>query len=127
MCLTINKNQKEQIATEDITCYKVIIPRVPNTDNDYITPYMNTPVAIGEQYHSEIRIDCDNMIRVALHSFERLYDAAMENYSWDFMGNSQVVKCVIPKGSTYYKGVFQGSGGYASNCIRYVEKTNRDR
>lgn len=86
-----------------------------------ITPFQGAIVEVGNTYESELRVDVyyDNYeINKGLHSFEFLNDCQF--YSKDAC-NKHVVKCVIPKGSEFYKGSFSGYSGYASNKITYVE------
>ena len=79
--------------------------------NRYITYYQKCEIEIGEIYHSEIN-KCVDTIHEALHS-----------YAFKPIQNKGkiLVKCIIPKGSTYYVGDFDGSPSYASDTIKYVE------
>ena len=66
----------------------------------------------------------------AFHSFQNLRhtkdffkNAPILGYFINDMYITGIVKCVIPKGSEYYEGVFEGTGipSYASKEIRYEE------
>lgn len=82
----------------------------------FITPFRHCEILIGETYRSKIEKVGDNIER-ALHSFKFLESA--EDLTW--ITHKTFVKCIIPKGSTYYKGTFQGSFSYASDSLIYVE------
>ena len=88
-----------------------------------VTSYRKSPVKIGKTYTSEIeRIDerFHDTIEKALHSFEKKEDALDNVYSSAF-ARDVIAKCIIPKGSTYYKGWFGGHASYASNKLKYIE------
>lgn len=66
----------------------------------------------------------------AFHSFQNLShtkdffkNAPILGYFFNQAFITGIVKCVIPKGSEYYEGVFEGTGipSYASKEIRYEE------
>lgn len=85
----------------------------------YITPYKNADVEIGKEYTSDlIRIVASHEVHIGIHSFERLIDAHFDSSDID---RDAFAECIIPKGSEYYKGVFNSSVSYASNKIKYVE------
>lgn len=120
MCLELkNAYVWPRIALWDIVCFK----RVIKTDNfgtlKYYTPYQKEAVEIGSTYKSKIRKD-GSLIDVGLHSYVTQKDAIAN--SW---GNP-IVKCIIPRGSIYYKGRFLYEPCYASNKITYVEFIGKD-
>ena len=79
----------------------------------YYTPYQNFRVEIGQTYYSELEV-IGNNVEKALHSFEHLDDCKAD-------GGGVYVKCIIPKGSEYYYGLFNDASSYASNALKYLE------
>ena len=64
---------------------------------------------------------------MGLHSFELLDDCKNNAFIEKIYAyKSVVVKCIIPKGSKYYKGKFNNYftvySSYASDKIKYVEE-----
>ena len=78
----------------------------------YQTIYQGFKVEIGETYTSELE-KIDDSIEKGLHSFETMEDAKYLSHI--------VAKCIIPKGSKYYKGTFLGDISYASDRLTYIE------
>lgn len=125
MCLRIAKGVSEKMAEADIICYKIL--RVK--DNGFETPYRYFSVVIGNTYHSDLNgeertyyID----IEEGLHSFADASDAEFLIFQNENKYPNQTIKfvmakCIIPKGSLYYKGKFNYYDSYASDCIRYEE------
>lgn len=119
MCLIIKKSSVALIATEDIICYKVLTYII--TVGKWLTYFKYSPVTIGDTYHSELtrqELTITDAIEKGLHSFASLEDA--NNFVSDRL-NVGVFKCVIPKGSTYYKGSFFNWKSYASDTLVYIE------
>lgn len=121
MCLNISKTAVVETAEEDIICYKV----VKMYNNEYFTRYRDFHIEIGKTYLSELNAFRDDnkdfdydIVEEGLHSYcnERSAHASFNNYF--------KVKCTIPKGSLYYKGLFSECESYASNCLRYDEIIN---
>lgn len=85
----------------------------------YKTPFQNMEVEIGKTYTSELR-KVGGTIREGLHSFKSpIY--AKENSG---ISSRLVVKCIIPKGSSYYTGLYMRHISYASDKLTYVEIVN---
>jgi hypothetical protein len=114
MCLTVKSNKL--IAETDIVCYKHVIYNKGKLKSSYIKSTVN----LGKKYQSIIKIKFYE-IHKALHSFSdynsAYFDANDEfnrakNDGWD--RSYAIIECIIPKGSTYYKGIFI-SGNY-SDC-----------
>ena len=80
--------------------------------NGYKTPYKKAIVEIGETYTSELEKTGDT-IEKGLHTFKTMKDAKYLSHI--------VTKCIIPKGSKYYKGMCGIDVSYASDCLTYVE------
>ena len=78
----------------------------------YRTFYQGFKVKMGETYTSELE-KIDDTIEKGLHSFETMEVA--KSFS------NIVAKCIIPKGSKYYEGLFGCDASYASDRITYVE------
>jgi len=93
----------------DLTCEDTSLINNKN----FITPYQRAEVALGNTYKSKLIKERYDKVHEGLHSFKHA-SSAREN------GDGRVVRCVIPKGSEYYEGLFGGEG-YASNTIKYVE------
>ena len=125
MCLILSaskRNGKPEVADTDIVVYKVVIDNNLKQSNFFkkgiLTLFMEQRITIGSTYKSRFSFDSDGDIERGLHSFANLKDAnAMsKNFS-----NRKVVKCLIPAGSGYYKGWFDGVVSYASNKLTYLE------
>lgn len=132
---------------DDIIVYKFI----KVCGKKLFTPYYGVKIKIGKTYHSEIVINngyvnlpfkyCGNIlietqtqdyINVGLHSFKNYEDAlnVSNNYVVNWNKKGIIVKCIIPKNSIYYDGIFD-DGMYinnlpsiVSNTIKYVEILN---
>jgi hypothetical protein len=87
-----------------------------NKTPHYVTYFQEAEVEIGKTYTSKL-IKEDEEVNEGLHSFGKLEDAKTFT--------SFVAKCIIPKGSRYYEGIFECSYlSYASNKITYLELIN---
>lgn len=128
MCLYLNEKHSPKVATKDITCYKFLKRNLNrNLEYYYSTYYQNSPVAIGNTYESKIivetRVIGGHLINIALHSYKYLSSLrkTIKKYGYVY-DRIAIVKCIIPKGSTYYLGDFEGEGlSYASDKLTYVE------
>lgn len=91
------------------------------------TIYRNMPIEIGEEYTSELRRNIsrfgNHKIQKGLHSFdESEFDIVQEAYNKDYGPQYlKFVKCIIPKGAEYYKGVFKDKVSYASDRLKYIK------
>ena len=116
MCLDVTSKRK--FAIKDIVVYKRLKLFDTINGKKYETPYKNCSVEIGKTYKSKLIKDCDNQVRVGLHSYVNLNDAIRHN-------ESVAVKCIIPKFSWYYEGLFDcGTESYASTKLKYIEIIN---
>ena len=129
MCLLINKNQKPQIATEPIICYKCLT-------EDMLSPCYNQKYELGKMLTSEFSIKianyCDK-VEKGLHTFASEFEAKniARNFGWNnpitgylAIPAPIVVKCKIPVGATYYKAISMNidvSYEYASNQLIPLE------
>lgn len=110
-------------ATEDVVCYKHVFQW---KEDKIITTYQKTAVKIGRTYTSTIDLDRDSSeISTALHSFTNI-QSARETAKFIFCPPANlIVKCIIPKDSIYYVGMFRGKMSIASNVLKYVEIIER--
>lgn len=81
------------------------------------TPYRFAPIEIGNTYESILEKPKSRAIEIGLHTFKFSGDAISDMDS----PKEVIVRCIIPKGSTYYEGDFGGSISYASDKLQYVE------
>ncbi len=83
----------------------------------YITPYQKQKVEIGQIVTSHLQTpDQRNAIEIGIHSFGTLEGC---KHFKDYL--SVIVRCIIPKGSEYYIGMFGGEISYASTVLIYEE------
>ena len=116
MCLKISNGFGEpQIATEDLIVYKVL----KSISDKFTTPYQNTVIKIGCTYTSEFSFNFFGDIEKGLHSY-----VSLDNARYDAMGyiiKRVICKCLIPKGSRYYQGLFGKYKSIASDKLTYLE------
>jgi len=129
MCLPINRNQKPQIATEPIICYKCLT-------EDMLSPCYNQKYELGKMLTSEFSIEIANYydkVEKGLHTFTNESEAKCiaKDFCWSnqisgYLGIHApvVVKCEIPIGASYYKAESMSIGvsyEYASNQLIPLE------
>lgn len=118
-----------RVAETDIVCYKMIEVYGRKKGEEVLrTPYQGTRVELNKTYTAEgiedlySEVDDDFMqIEVGsgfIHSFQEFEDAMEDVLDYGY-GNI-VVKCIIPKGTEYIKGMFDSYYGYASKKIVYT-------
>lgn len=113
MCLR-TEQIKPQIATEDITCYKVIHKDMTSLF------HKEFKWEFGKVYHTEMTTDLSYffmviMVEQGFHSYSTL-KATREGY-YCSSEPCIAVKCTIPKGSEYYTGSHGVRDGYVSEKI----------
>ena len=130
MCLLINKNQKPEVATKPIICYKWLT-------RDMLSPCYRQKYEFNKlltsKFSIEIGNNCDK-VEKGLHTFVEEFEAkrVSKEFSWwnqitgDYYPEHApvVVKCIIPKGATYYKAESMTTGvsyEYASNQLLPLE------
>lgn len=128
MCLRIPVNQKPQLATKQIICFKCLTV-------DMLSPCYEQKYELGKMLTSEFSIKkmCayDN-VEKGLHAYADESEAkhTAYNYTWfnqingDMQKAPVVVKCEIPKGATYYKAISDTIGvnfEYASDKLIPLE------
>lgn len=132
MCL-YTKQTEPKIAEEDIICYKFYI-----RDNEILfSPYQESrapeigivantelgksyrPTDIGSYIHNFLGF---KRVDKGFHSFKTLEETKHEvNGYWNNLG-LVIFKCIIPRGSLYYKGIFGDRyESYCSNSIKLIE------
>lgn len=152
MCLYLN-DIKPKIAKRDIVCYKILncTSRLNwdthEAEKMYTTPYQNTPInSVNDDIIKGIRCFETNsstphilansdlhyakgfkwtMHGGCIHSYRYKKDADFMTIHSNFIkGHEEVIfKCVIPKGTEYYKGIDAlGQENYASKKIRFVKQ-----
>lgn len=138
MCLYCwRKNPR--IAKKDIVCYKVLIH---NGSGIYATPYMQKQLTLAEKKgkvyfvatgNKTLLVNLNGLSRFFfryqvskgyIHTFKNKADAVKEIADWRCGKNPPVIfKCIIPKGTEYYKGIFgRTMKSYCSDKIRIIEK-----
>lgn len=125
-------------AENDIVCYKALECLNVNGEEHYFTPYENVRVDDEvlegkKEFNATLTEDefifgiknnnrlCASEYEInngVIHTMETMYPL-ITNFS--FM-NCDIFKCVIPKGTKYMKGEFNGEPAYGSRSIRIVKK-----
>ena len=133
MCLSLKSaNTRKKFALWNKVVYKHLDVYECDDKTIMITPYQRFEMKIGSTYKAELCRYC-NDIYDGLHSFKHIKDCE-SNYLkiWGlskihiglktyYHKSSVIVKCVIPAGSWYYKGMFSGYKSLASNRLKIVE------
>jgi len=121
MCLNLKFFALPRKAKEDIEVYKILMRM---HEDYYVTPYRGEPIKIGETYTSYLKPYLSGFkkkLDVGIHSFTKKEDVTLF-----FNYNTVRVKCIIPKGAWYYKGIFNYNGvsfeNYASDTLKYISK-----
>ena len=102
MCLVTNN--PEQIAKEDITCYKVVFLE----DSKLLSFYYGFEYILNNLYTTGILYIHDLIeedyicIERAFHSYISL-DSAIRFLQKNTFSNAVIVKCIIPKGAKFYQ------------------------
>lgn len=136
MCL-VTDWKEPKIAEEDIVCYKWYEKGCNNT---YKSPYQGSPIPTFKTViHTELdtpkilndtgiecciykeMLDTDliYLIHKGYHSFATCEGACSD--ATIYISDSVIVSCIIPKGTKYYKGLFEGAESYCSEAI-IIEK-----
>lgn len=119
MCLKINGNVNPKTARKDITCYKVVIC----VGDRLLTPFKGVDVKRKVRYVSTLDRVYHNEIEKGLHSCKYWIGAYRLKRMFNEYRKVKIIRCKIPKGSTYYEGKFDTLNGdiksYASDTIIY--------
>ena len=121
MCLELLS--KKLVAKEDIVCYKILIKR----GNELYTPYQEVKIKPGIfKATGTLSEDCGTRRKTVgegvIHTFAK-YDQARDEKG---RKNTLIYKCVIPKGTNYYIGLFEAFLSYGSEVINVLEECNED-
>lgn len=126
MCLTIKRKTKPtgKIAAEDIICYKVLEAHNEGEENAFVcSPYQGYEYNFDQKVTATIEVDSDAYcadqwtIDEGLHSFVSL-NAAKAELGDPTCGISYIFVAIIPKGTRYYQGGFNGTkDSYASEAL----------
>ena len=119
MCLIVDE-YNALIAKEDITCYKIYI--YSGYRDEYISPVQLDRI---EKFNKVIHVPKfldlidGNIVYLGFHTFCNEKDAKCFEALNPFY---KVFKCVIPKGSKYYKGIIDSTPeqfipGYCSEAL----------
>jgi hypothetical protein len=92
-----------------------------------VTMYREVVIELGEIYTSNLEVLLPSQesyrrtkdIEIGLHSYVNKLTALY--YSKAYL-NLYMVKCIIPKGSTYYEGTFNDYPSIASDTLRYGKR-----
>jgi len=110
-------------ASHDIVCYKVCIC---NADKIYSLHNNHFIWELNKEYEAERASPTrskGNIFDGYFHSFDNIEyakDLAAHSY---WVKYAMVYKCIIPKGTYYYKGLHDdGRRGYASKKLKIVEE-----
>lgn len=127
MCLIVNKeNCNAKVAEKDIICYKLMYGYKDDISNGIriITPYQlqvlpfnKTIVAEGRATKYPDDDDANQKLigQGVIHSYSTL-DGAMDDMIGFGDGNI-IFKAIIPKGTKYYVGDFDGTPAYGSKKL----------
>ena len=131
MCLA-TKTDTPSIAQKDIVCYKFyILHKVypPCEDAVLLSPYRNSPAPainkvtntlLGGAEYAEAFLNGITismyLVNLGFHSFKCIDDLVKETNFYRFF-TIKIFKCIIPKGSKYYEGVYCEYPSYCSESI----------
>jgi len=123
MCFEIHADHSEvKVATEDIVCYKFFTPHTLGVD--YFTPFQRVRVPKKSLMESELgQTDLDHSweLSLGIHSLTTLDEAlAYRTRVLSHSCKAIYVKCVVPKGSTYYFN--PDTNQYVSNKLQLGEE-----
>lgn len=118
MCAYVN-NKKPSVATEDITCYKVLEVIVDDNTGQaaYLSPnFTDYSYQIGKTYKVSLGLIRTKSIyalgeyrtTTGLYSFDMLMAVRSACQEWEYQNPDRhyaCFECIIPKGSKYYKSL----------------------
>lgn len=121
MCLELLS--EKLVAKEDIICYKIVRKR----GDELYTPYQEVKIKPGIfKATGTLSEDCGDRRKTVgegvIHTFAK-YDQALDEKDGK---NTLIYKCVIPKGTNYYIGLFEAFLSYGSEIINVLEECNED-
>lgn len=116
MCLL--KQSSKLKATQDIVCYKVCYLR-----NNHLYSFFHDDFVwdLNKVYEAERAKPASSRSSI-YDGYFHSYEKSESSYDLFAYANTVLVKCIIPKGTYYYKGIHQaGKWGYASKKLKIVE------
>ena len=117
MCLIVNK-VIPIIAKKDIICYKIYVKKGGHLSSPYLDHIPSIQNFTELEPHPISDDDKRYIINKGFHSFKHLKDAKIEIQLYPFLYDNNVIyKCIIPKGSKYYRGFFDRSISYCSESL----------
>ena len=128
MCL-YTKQIEPEIAEEDIICYKFYV----RYDETLFSPYQesrapeigiitNTELGKPHKLNNIYDLYYFKGVDKGFHSFKTLKGAEYEASRYKRNRDLVIFKCIIPRGSSYYKGIFNDRyKSYCSNSIKLIE------
>lgn len=136
MCL-YTKNRNAFVAEEDIVCYKILIKtKIPFV---YKTPIVGTKLIKFPNIKTTFKAKGNHIIHLApihptlsgndiyevaggfIHTYKNL-EGVKSLLERNCFENFTVFKCIIPKGTNYYKSVNELEDEYASEKIKILEE-----
>ena len=138
MCL-FTKSKYPLIAEEDIVCYKTVRFDWDRGSGHFMTPFQHTPipddVITGKCAFKASRTKSEVLLEKGYGHFS--CSGLVVDYGYIHTWKDEktarkvhtgpIFKCIIPKGTIYYDGYFNGWIGYESMCaeeIKFVERIN---
>ena len=131
---------KTKVAKKDIVCYKILTERRGLILSFYRTPFTSNPITLGDYVEAKGDKDIVNILPTDgyncevsegfIHTFKYRKDAVRiatnECRDGYYIDNPVIVKCIIPKGTRYYAGVFENTflPSYATEALQYGTKVD---
>ncbi|QDJ96586.1 hypothetical protein Xoosp13_400 [Xanthomonas phage Xoo-sp13] len=121
MCLRVDKNSVAQVSDEDITVYKIMLRQL----DGFVSPYMEYPFKYGSH-------TCEKFKDYAVYNNLFSFNAPVVKYGFHTLTSVQtaravvstfdgydavVVECTIPKGTKFFKGMWNHCKSYASDTL----------
>jgi hypothetical protein len=121
MCLRLNRFQilKKRKAKKDIICYKTVTRIYADTFAPRFGYNPSFRYTLGTEANSIIVREGLN-IENGLHSYKYFADVKFRQH-WRV---HTIIRCVIPKGATFYKGISVTDVNYVSDRLIPVEVIN---
>lgn len=115
MCLL--KQSSKLKAAQDIVCYKVCYLR-----NSHLYSFFHDFAWDLNKVYEVERAKPARSRSSIYDGYFHSYEKPESGYDLFAYANAVLVKCIIPKGTYYYKGIHQaGKWGYASKKLKIVE------
>lgn len=108
----------KHIAEADIATYKVVNKISDNKYESIFKKYVYEKDKVNDGFIRITGWELTIMVDEGFHSYKRLGDAKFDYYirKMHNFPNAVIIKCIIPKGSTFYNG-FQRIGANGSTIV----------